>query len=304
MRKFLSDEGFLEFDTGIIKSKYDGGDSKPFITHHNALNETFYLRVTTEMQLKQLLIAGYDRVFELGKSFRNEGIDHIHYPEFTLLELYSAYSTCNDVMNIVKNLILHIASTIKQENIVYNGNKIFLGDNWDIISSKDAFKKYANIDIDELRTSKDMIRNISSSMGYSGPQDLAKLIAKVIDVKIKPNLIRPTFLIDLPIELSPFAKPKAEDNMYAERAWLYIGGLDICDIYSDLLDREVVIERFKMQDKQEEKGKQTHMREEFVEALLYGMPPSAGVGMSVSRIEMLFNDVDNIRDIILFPHGT
>ncbi len=304
IREFLKQNNFLEFDTGILKSEYDGGDAKPFITHHNALDMNFYLRITMEVQLKQLLIGGYDKVFELSKSFRNEGIDHFHYPEFNLLELYSAYTDISELLKLLPELIKYIATTLGVTELQYMGNTIKILDEWDTINVPCAFKKYADIDIDEVRKSEEKRIEISKELGYKETQTLSVLLHKIITEKIQPNLIKPTFLTDIPIELSPFAKPKMQSPMYAERAWLYILGFDICDVYSDLNDVDAITKRFEDQDKQTNRnGGYSHKRSDFIESLSYGMPPSAGFGMSVSRLQMLFTNSRNIRDVILFPHG-
>ncbi|VVB74657.1 Aspartate--tRNA(Asp/Asn) ligase [uncultured archaeon] len=305
IRDFLNKNDFLEFDTQLLKSKYDGGQAKPFKTHHNALDREFFLRITSETRLKQLVIGGYEKVFEIGKSFRNEGIDAKHYPEFTMLELYQAYSNCKDLMGLVKNMINETVRLANGTNkIEYQGNTIHFTPDWHEMSTKEAILKYGHIDIEQIRESKKDLKNTAISLSMSPESTYGAIVDKLLEKKVEPNIINPTFITKLPAGMTPFAKALDDDPLHTDRAWLYAGGLDLCDIYSSLTDVNKMMNNFIQQDKTlAAKNSYTHIRDDFIEALQYGAPPMASLGMSVSRVQMLLTNSKDIQDVILFPHG-
>lgn len=302
-RGFMLDEGFLEFETQLLKPQYDGGGSKPFITFHDNLKKEFFLRVTSEMQLKQLLVGGYERVFEVGKSFRNEGIGNLYHPEFTILEAYIAFSDHDYVMNLIERLIRQVALTaVGSDTIAFGGKQVELGKPWRRMTAKEAILQYASIDLEQLRRSPALLSEIAQKFKIED-NSFAQVVDKLLEKAVRPNLIQPTFITELPCELSPFSKPIADRSDYAMRAWGYAGGLDLCDIFSDENDPEKVRVKFEEQDRLlAEKTPYNHLHEDFVDSLTYGLPDSAGVGLSMSRLFMLLADKQNIRDVILFPH--
>jgi len=305
IRKYLYENEFLEFDTQILKSKYGGGQSKPFKTHHNSLDREFFLRITSELELKQLIIGGYEKVFELSKSFRNEGIDAKHYPEFTMLEVCEAYSSCKDLMNLMTNLIRKTVKDVTgTDKINYSGNIVNFGLDWHELTTKDAILKYGEIDIEQMRESPQEMKLIATKLNMNPTSTYSAIIDKLLEKKVEPHLIHPTFITNLPVGMTPFAKTIESNSSYTDRAWLYAGGLDLCDIYSSLTDVEKLKINFAKQDKVTNVEKEySHMRNDFMEALTYGAPPIANLGLSVSRLQMLLTNSEDIQDIILFPRG-
>jgi lysyl-tRNA synthetase class 2 len=304
LRRFLGTEGFLEFETQILKGQYDGGTSRPFVTFHDALKRDFFLRVTSEMQLKQLLIGGFDNVFEIGKSFRNEGIGNMSYPEFTLLEAYSTFRNYRYVMNLVERMVRQTALSVTgSDTVTFDGSQVQLGRPWERITFRDAGARFAGVDIREIAGSQEAVKKVAEKFELGEAEGYDAVMSKLLDKVIRPNLVQPTFVTELPESMSPFARPIAKDPFYAERAWGYAGGLDLCDIFSDENNPATVRRKFAEEDRKAYgKVGYSHVHEDFIDGLTYGLPPSSGVGFSVNRLLMLLTDKQNIRDVIPFQH--
>ena len=305
IRQFLNQHGFLEVETPVLQASAGGALARPFITHHHALDQDFYLRIATELHLKRLIIGGFDKVYELGRIFRNEGISTKHNPEFTTLESYEAYADYNDVMKTVEGMI----SNISQE--VLGTNKVEFGDNtlnleppWPRISLREAIKNHSGIDF-EQHTDADSLRAEMSRKGMEvDPQkDRGRLIDDLISTFVEPKLIQPTFLTDYPVEMSPLAKTKPDNDRLVERFEAFAGGMEIANAFTELNDPIEQRERFMEQQKQrhpEDEPVET-ADEDFLLALEYGMPPTGGLGVGIDRLVMLLTNQQSIREVILFP---
>jgi lysyl-tRNA synthetase class 2 len=305
IRDFFKDRGFLEFDTPILQPIYGGASARPFETFSNALNIPLYLRISDELYLKRLLVGGFERVFEFSRDFRNEGIDRLHYPEFTILEAYAAYWDYRDMMNLVEELLLEIGRKVfKSEKIKYQGMEISLNPPYPRISFISKLKE--KIGADPLELSEKSLRGKASSMGIEGAERMPrnKLLDKLFDKLIAPELISPTFVIDYPIELSPLAKRHRENPKLVERFELFMFGIELANAFTELNDPLDQRERFIKQLEFREEGDldiPAHIDEDFLTALEYGMPPAGGIGIGIDRLVMIFLDQPSIRDVILFP---
>ncbi|MCK4352695.1 lysine--tRNA ligase [candidate division WOR-3 bacterium] len=311
IRNFLDNRGFIEVDTPILQPVYGGAFAEPFKSHYKALDRDFYLRISDELYLKKLIIGGLDKVYEFGKDFRNEGIDRLHNPEFTQLELYQAYADYEDIMQIVeqlfKNLLTKITCpTVKREGkneITYQGIKIKFKIPWQRTTFFDALKKYTgkdlkNSDISEITRIAEE-NEILILKGYHR----GKILNSLFETLVQPNLIEPTFIIDYPKDISPLAKEKRGDPSLVERFELFVAGIELGNAFSELNDPLEQLERFKSQQEFRNKGDLDAqiMDKDFIEALEFGMPPTGGLGLGIDRIVMLFTDSHSIRDVILFP---
>ena len=305
IRRYLESKGFIEVETPILQPLYGGAAAKPFITHHNALDIDLYLRIAPELYLKRLLVGGFEKIFEINKNFRNEGIDIKHNPEFTMMELYWAYTTYEEIMNLVEELISETAKAVLgTEEITYQGKKISLKRPWKRIKLFDAIKEYAGLDVENIYDLKEL-RKLAESVGceiedYMGR---GKIIDEILKEKVIPNLIQPTFLYDYPLELSPLARKKDDNPRIVERFQPFIGGLEVGNAFSELNDPQDQKDRFLKQLEEKKKGdEEAHeFDEDFIKALEYGMPPTGGLGIGIDRLVMLFTDSYSIRDVILFP---
>ena len=306
IRRFLDDRGFLEVDTPVLVPVAAGAHARPFVTHHNALDQQLYLRIATELYLKRLIIGGFDKVYELGRVFRNEGIDQDHNPEFTLLESYEAYADYNDVMEMVETMV----STICQE--VHGSTQVPFGEHlidfappWQRLSLHDALKCYSGIDIDEFLDHASLAKRASELGLEAGPRDSrGRLIDQLISTFVEPKLIQPTFLMDYPEEMSPLAKAKPGVPGYVERFEAFAAGMEIANSYTELNDPVLQRERFETQEdiRQAHQDEEVDRKDEdFLLALEYGMPPTGGLGMGIDRLVMLLSSQPSIRDVLLFP---
>ena len=320
IRKFLDKKEFLEIETPMMQPIPGGAAAKPFVTHHKALDRDLYLRIAPELYLKRLIVGGMERVYEINRSFRNEGISTRHNPEFTMLELYQAYSDYEDLMELTTELIAKIAKEILGSlKIEYQGAKIDLKAPWKRLTLKNAIKKYTQLDIDKVKDIKKEAKRLGLKLEDATTEDTERLRkaqrkkegltdAQVIDHIFKefvePQLIQPTFVTDYPRELSPLAKAKKNNPELAERFELFIGTLEMANAYSELNDPILQRERLKEQLALRWAGsEEAHMMDEdFLRALEYGMPPCAGLGIGIDRLVMLFTNSFSIRDVILFPH--
>ncbi len=304
MRKFLDDRGYLEVETPILQPIYGGAFARPFITHHNALNIGLYLRIADELYLKRLIIGGFDGVYEFAKDFRNEGMDRSHNPEFTMLEVYVAYRDYLWMMKMVEEFISTTAREVNGTTLcIVSGNKVDLAPPWKRLSMFEAIKEYTGKDLrgkpeDQLRPiAKDLHVDIDAVRG-TGP-----MIDEIFSQLVEPRLIQPTFITDYPLEMSPLAKKHRHQPDLVERFEVIIGGHEICNAFSELNDpidqRQRFVEQMNLRAKGNEEAQV--LDEDFLKALEYGMPPTAGLGIGIDRLVMLLTNRDSIRDVIFFP---
>jgi lysyl-tRNA synthetase class 2 len=307
LRRFLDDRGYLEVETPILHPIAGGALAKPFKTHHNALDMTLFLRIAPELYLKRLIVGGLNRVYDLNRIFRNEGISTRHNPEFTMLEFYQAYSNYIDLMDLTEELLTGIAQTVCGSRVItYDEQQIDFG-NWTRLSMREAIMKYSPEPIEE-KSLKDravveaLLNRLRAEFDPRLP--LGNLIGVLFETVAEEHLIQPTFIYDYPLELSPLSKQKAADTSLVERFELYVGGMEIANGYSELNDPFDQKNRFLAQLEARERGdEEAHqMDEDYIRALSYGMPPTAGEGIGVDRLTMLLTNSTSIRDVILFPH--
>ncbi len=304
MRRFLDDQGFLEVETPVLQPIYGGASARPFVTHHNALDFEFYLRIADELYLKRLIVGGYDGVYEISKDFRNEGMDRFHNPEFTMMEVYVAYEDYQFMMTLVENMVSSLAQEIFGQKIVtHQGREIDLTPPWKRVPLFEAIKQCTGKDLygknlDELRSAAKELDIELESFWREG-----KIIDEIFSAKVEPELIQPTFITDYPVELSPLAKRHRDDPRLVERFEPFIVGGEIGNAFSELNDPIDQRERFLAQQKLLELGddEAQMLDEDFLRALEYGMPPTAGLGIGIDRLVMLFTDQPSIRDVLLFP---
>lgn len=301
MREFLDKKGFLEVETPVLQPIYGGALAKPFVTHHNALDKKLYLRISDELYLKRLIVGGFERVYEITKDFRNEGIDTRHNPEFTLMEFYCAYIDYYGVMEIVEDMISHIAKDVLgTTKIEYDGKEIDLKTPWKRMTMLDAVKKHTKIDIDQ--EDLESLMKAAKEKGLKIPDTATKSDIMVImfEELVQPKLIQPTFIMDYPVEISPLAKKRADDPNFTERFEVFIGGEECGNAFSELNDPIDQKERFEYQMKK--KDDEAHkMDEDYVKAMEYGMPPIGGFGVGIDRLTMILTNNPSIREVILFP---
>jgi len=302
-RQFLEKKGFIEFETPILQPIAGGAIAKPFITKLEALNENFYLRIAPELYLKKLLVGGYEKVFEMAKAFRNEGFSLKHNPEYTLLEIYQAYADYRQIMALAREMVVYLADQVKGKRRIKFKGKTIDFNRWSKVTMRDAFLEKTGMDIET--TSEGELRDYAQKEKIVIDQGSSKgkMIDKIFGEKVEPFLIQPTFIYDLPRSISPLAKDCPNKKGFVERFELYIGGFEVCNAYSELNDPIDQKERFIEQQKDRAKGDQeAHpYDEDFIEALEYGMPPAGGIGFGIDRLVMLFGDLSNIREVILWP---
>ncbi|MEW6702840.1 MAG: lysine--tRNA ligase [Bacteroidota bacterium] len=304
IRKYLDENGLIEVETPILQPLYGGATARPFVTHHNALDIDLYLRIADELYLKRLIVGGFDGVYEISKDFRNEGMDKTHNPEFTMLELYVAYKDYFWMMSFVENMIAKICRNVfDTTEFEIEGNKINFNPPWERISMVDELKEKIGIDVLSV-SNEELIKILKSkNADMNGGESKGKLIDLLFEATIQPHLIQPTFVIDYPVELSPLAKKHRSRNGLVERFEGFVLGREICNAFSELNDPIDQRSRFEDQAKMKEEGdEEAHqIDEDFVRALEYGMPPTAGLGIGIDRLIMLFTNQPSIRDVIFFP---
>jgi lysyl-tRNA synthetase class 2 len=305
IRGFLVARGFVEVETPVLQPIPGGGAARPFSTYYNALERTLYLRIALELYLKRCVIGGLERVFEIGRNFRNEGLSTKHNPEFTMLELYQAYADYHDVMALVEDLVPAVAQEVLgTTRLTYGEHTIDLTPPWPRIPLREAIREHSGVDYGAIADDA-ALREASRAAGLR--PDLTWTRAKVVDellsVFVEPHLIQPTFLIDYPVELSPLAKRKRDDPTTVERFECFVGGMELGNAFSELNDPLDQRERFEAQVRARQAGddEAQPMDEDFLEALEYGMPPTGGLGLGVDRLVMLFTNRPSIREVILFP---
>ena len=308
IRQFLDDKGFLEVETPILSPIAGGAAARPFMTHHNALDIDMYLRIATELYLKRLIVAGFEKVYDMGKNFRNEGTDLRHNPEFTMIELYEAFADYNDMMAITENMIAYVCEKIHGTTKVnYQGTEIDFTPPWRRITMVDAVREYSGVDFTKIATNEEA-RVIAKEKHLEFKKELkdctkADILNELFEVYVEEKLIQPTFLCDYPVEISPLTKKKRGNEEFTERFEGFIFGREICNAYSELNDPVVQRERFMQQAKERELGDDEAylIDEEFMSALETGMPPTGGLGIGIDRLVMFLTDAYSIRDVILFP---
>ena len=302
MRSFLDASGYLEVETPALQPIYGGATAKPFITHHNALDTKLYLRIADELYLKRLIVGGFNGVYEISKDFRNEGMDKTHNPEFTMMELYVPYKDYEWMMNFVEEMLEKVCMTVNGKlEFTSEGKTINFSRPWKRISMVDALKEKTGFDI--LTVTYDELRNFAMENDIEVKKGKPKQIDEIFSVLVQPELIQPTFIVDYPVEISPLAKQHRSKPGLVERFEGYVGGREICNAFSELNDPIDQRKRFEGQAKLREEGdEEAHqVDEDFLRALEYGMPPTAGLGIGIDRLVMLLTDQSSIRDVIFFP---
>jgi lysyl-tRNA synthetase class 2 len=301
IRRALDEDGFVEVETPVLQPRYGGAFARPFATHHNELDQTLYLRIATELYLKRLIVGGLERVYELGKDFRNEGVSFKHNPEFTMLEWYEAYADYQDTMRRVENLVARVAQEVLGSMTVqFRGEEIDLNVPWRRISFVDALHEHGVWSEDEAELRRLLV---GKGVDVSHDPTWSKLVDHALTAFVEPRLIQPTILYDYPIELSPFARLTDGSPRFVERFEYFIGGMELGNAFSELNDAEEQAERFAMQQAEREAGdvEAEEGDPDYVEALSYGMPPTGGLGLGIDRLTMVLAGTDSIRDAILFP---
>ena len=305
IRRYLDDRGFLEVETPVLHNTAGGAAARPFITHHNTLDINMYMRIATELHLKRLIVGGFDKVYEIGRIFRNEGMDIKHNPEFTTIELYQAYADYHDIMALTENLISTVAKNVLGTDVVtYQGEEIHLTPPWNRITMTDAVRQYTGIDMSAIHSDEEA-RKAAEQIGVptEGKTAWGELLYAMFEEKVEERLLQPTFITDYPIEVSPLAKRKKEDPRLTYRFELFITRREIANAFSELNDPIDQKERFLEQARQRAAGNDEAemMDEDFINALEIGMPPTGGLGIGIDRLVMLLTDSFSIRDVILFP---
>ena len=307
LREFLDNHGFIEVETPALQNTASGATAKPFITHHNALDLPMYLRIATELNLKRLIVGGYDKVYEMGRIFRNEGMDIRHNPEFTSIELYAAYEDYNDMMDITEELFTKCAmKVLGTTKITYQDQEIDLTPGWKRITMIDSIKEACGVDFNEINSDEEAVA-LAKERGIEIPDPTKETRGDVIslffDEYVEKTLIQPTFIYDYPVEISPLAKRSSKDPRLTERFEIFIGGREYGNAFSELNDPIDQYERFKKQVEARNAGDEEAgmMDEDFIQALEYGMPPTGGLGIGIDRLVMLLTDAASIRDVLLFP---
>ena len=305
IRKYLDSQGFMEVETPMLVSNAGGASARPFETHFNALDEDLKLRISLELYLKRLIVGGLEKVYEIGRVFRNEGLDTRHNPEFTLMELYQAYTDYHGMMDLTENLYRHVAQEVLgTTTIVYNGIEMDLGKPFERITMVDAVKKYAGVDFNEIHTLEEA-RAVAKEKGveYEERHKKGDILNLFFEAFVEEHLIQPTFLMDHPIEISPLTKKKPENPEYVERFEFFMNGWEMANAYSELNDPIDQRARFKAQEELLAQGDEeaNHTDEDFLNALEIGMPPTGGIGFGIDRMCMLLTNAPAIRDVLLFP---
>ena len=305
IRRFLDDRGFLEVDTPVLVPVAAGAHAKPFVTHHNALDQQLYLRIATELYLKRLIIGGFDKVYEIGRVFRNEGIDQDHNPEFTLLESYEAYADYNDIMEMVEQMVSTIAIEVNGSTKVAIGEDVIdFAPPWQRVSLREELEKRSGVDLESYND--DALRQKAGEVGIDTKvlESRGRLIDKLLSTFVEPHLIQPTFVLDYPEEMSPLAKAKPDSPGYVERFEAFAFGMEIANSYSELNDPKIQRERFEAQAQIQrlyENEEVDRQDDDFLTAMEYGMPPTGGLGIGIDRLVMLLAGQPSIRDVLLFP---
>ena len=305
IRRYLDERGFLEVETPVLHNTAGGASARPFITHHNTLDIDMYLRIATELHLKRLVVGGFDKVYEIGRIFRNEGMSIKHNPEFTTIELYQAFADYHDIMSLTEEMISTVANNVLGTDVVnYQGEEIHLAAPWTRITMLDAVKQYAGVDL-TVADSDQEARDAAKAAGFSVEDNASwgEVLNQLFEEKVEEQLVQPTFIMDYPIEVSPLAKKKKDDPRLTERFEFFITRREYGNAFSELNDPIDQKERFMDQARQRAEGNEETemMDEDFINALEIGLPPTGGLGIGIDRLVMLLTDSHSIRDVILFP---
>jgi lysyl-tRNA synthetase class 2 len=306
VRHFLDGRGFLEVETPTLQPVYGGASARPFVTHHNQLRQDLYLRIADELYLKRLIVGGFEKVYEICKDFRNEGVDRSHNPEFTMMECYQAYADYNDIMQLVEDLFRSLALEIRgTTQISYQGQQIDLGPRWERVSIPESIEERTGIDIlrvSELEPLQAAIR--TAGLRVESKPSWAKQVDELFSTYVQPLLIQPTFVVDHPVALSPLAKKRPDQAALVERFEPIIAGMELGNAFTELNDPIDQEQRFLDQGRDYNAGddEAQQMDTDYINALMYGMPPTGGLGLGIDRMVMLFTDQPTIREVILFPH--
>ena len=307
IRNFLNSRDFIEVETPIMTSVASGAAARPFTTHHNTLNLDLHLRIALELPLKRLVVGGFERVYEIGRNFRNEGISTHHNPEFTMLEFYQAYATYNDLMDLTEELVVSLCDQIAgKRTIAFGEHEVNYERPWKRLTMVDALYEIAGVprNIDLLS-----VEGVQAAARYLGQEGIAQIseygiaLYELFDEVVESKIVNPTFITRFPIEVSPLSRKSADDARFVDRFELFVAGMELANAFSELNDAEDQLERFKKQQEAKLKGDSEAMEldEDFVRALEYGMPPTAGEGIGIDRLVMLLTGQESIRDVILFP---
>ncbi len=304
IRQFLDERGFVEVETPMLQPQAGGALAQPFLTHHHALDRDLYLRIAPELHLKRLIVGGLDKVYELGRTFRNEGISTKHNPEFTMLESYEAYADYSDVMKMLEEMVSQIClKVLGTDQVKFGENTINFKPPWQKLDLRQAIISYSGIDFARYPDASSLRARMQGlKLEVDPKKDRGRLIDELISSFVEPNLIQPTFLLDYPIEMSPLAKRKADDENAVERFEAFAGGMEIANAFTELNDPLEQRERFQRQQKEQKPGAEVEsVDEDFLQALEYGMPPCGGLGVGIDRLVMLLTGQQSIREVILFP---
>ena len=304
IRSFLDKQGFMEVETPVLQPHAGGALARPFVTHHHALDEDLYLRIALELHLKRLVVGGFDKVYEMARAFRNEGISVRHNPEFTLLECYQAYSDYNDMMRLVEEMFSYVVREILGgTKLTYNGNTIDFNLPWQRLYLCEAIREYCGIDFEDYPDAASLrTRMAELDMDVDPTKGRGRLIDELISTFVEPNLVQPTFLLDYPVEMSPLAKRKRGNDRLVERFEGFVAGMETANAFTELNDPLEQRERFRQQLKGQVADEEVEIADEdFLQALEYGMPPTGGLGMGIDRLVMLLTNQQSIREVILFP---
>ncbi|RSK25515.1 lysine--tRNA ligase [Bacillus sp. HMF5848] len=305
MRRYLDDNGYLEVETPMMHSIAGGASARPFVTHHNALDIPLFMRIAIELHLKRLIVGGLEKVYEIGRVFRNEGVSTRHNPEFTMLELYEAYADYNDIMALTENLVAHIAREVHGSTTVQYGEyEVNLEPQWTRLHMVDAVKEHTGVDFWPHMTVEEA-RALAKEHGVDITEhmEFGHIVNEFFEQKVEEKLIQPTFIFGHPVEISPLAKKNPEDSRFTDRFELFIVGREHANAFTELNDPIDQRERFEAQLREKEQGNdEAHeMDEDFIESLEYGMPPTGGLGIGIDRLVMLLTNAPSIRDVLLFP---
>ncbi len=305
IRRFMDGRGFMEVETPCLNTIPGGAAARPFITHHNALDIDMYMRIATELHLKRLIVGGFEQVYEIGRIFRNEGMDTKHNPEFTTIELYQAYTDYHGMMDITEDMVVHVCETVLgTTKVTYQGTELDFSKGWKRMTMAEAVKEYAGLDFMAMDGAQALAAVQEKGLEIEkGKDSWGDLLALCYDVFVEENLIQPTFITDYPVEISPLAKRKPSDPRLTERFECFIYGRELCNAFSELNDPIDQRGRFERQAALRAAGddEANMMDEDFLTALEYGMPPTGGMGMGIDRLVMFLTDSSSIRDVLLFP---
>jgi len=305
IREFLNQRGFIEVETPVLQPSAGGALARPFITHHHTLDQDFYLRIALELHLKRLMVGGFDKVYEIGRTFRNEGISTRHNPEFTMLESYEAYADYNDVMKMVEEMVSQVSQQVLgTTEVKFGDDSINLKPPWQRLSLREAVNKYSKIDFVKYPTADGLREKMRSlNIEVDPNKNWAKLVDDLISTFVEPNLVQPTFLYDYPVSMSPLAKTKPGEDRVVERFEAFVCGMEIANAFTELNDPREQAERFQKQMTERHAGDEESwtIDQDYLTALEYGMPPTGGLGVGIDRLVMLLTNQQSIREVILFP---